>query len=659
MSVRKKILIFAATFLFLISLGIFTAVTSHQFIQRFHNEMESIVILQKQCSDIKYSIEDTIMIPHDYLILGDEKAKDDFSVSIDSARENINKLKQLLLSYSEEYSSDIFKSLPDSYQRLSALEKDFLEFEEIAAGIFALKQPQSNQAGGSLMEAMDLFGQELKGKIISENNIFIDLLHQNLYALSEREHLLYVKVQFMESAVLLIGLLLSFYLYQSIIKPVNHLLKVTRAIGAGNMSARVELNSIDEFGELGRSFNHMLQELTITYERLNSVFQGSGDAMRVIDKNFTVLQVNNEMAAFCTIPLAENSGMKCYEQFSSKHCHSETCTLRQMLDGKERIQSETVKQTTSGKLIPVEMVATPLSVEGNIVGVIESFRDISERKKTEKEKEYLQAQLLHAQKLESVGRLAAGIAHEINTPTQYIGTNIDFIDESIREITALIGRIEEITNTAPEEIKDALYKALGEADWKYLAEELPQAVAQSRDGIKRVSSIVLAMKEFSHPGSKEKASCDLNQIITTTVTVARNEWKYVSDVELDLDRNLPHIPLLADEMGQVILNILINAVHAIAEKLADNADIKKGTIAIQTKQLDRSVEIRISDTGNGIPEKNQSRIFEPFYTTKKVGKGSGQGLAISHDVVVDKHGGSIDFETELGKGTHFIIRLPI
>ncbi|MBU0943171.1 MAG: HAMP domain-containing protein [Proteobacteria bacterium] len=659
MSVRKKILIFATTFLILLSLGIFTAVTNHHFIQRFHNEMESIAILQKQCSDIKCAIEDTIMIPHDYLILGDEKGKNDFSLSIERVRENINNLKQLLLSSGEEYSSDIFKSFPDSYQRVSVLEKDLLEFERIVADIFALQQPQSNEAAASLMISLDAFGQEIKDKIAGENTIFIDLLHQNLKALSEREHLLYVKVQFMESIILLIGLLLSFYLYQSIIRPVNHLLKVTRAIGAGNMSARVELSSVDEFGELGRSFNHMLEELTITYERLNSIFQGSGDAMRVIDKNFTVLQVNNEMAAFCTIPFAENKGMKCYEQFSSKHCHSETCTLRQMLDGKKRVQSETVKQTTSGKLIPVEMVATPFSVAGKIVGVIESFRDISERITAEKDKEYLQAQLLHAQKLESVGRLAAGIAHEINTPTQYIGTNIDFMAEAVGEINELIGRIREISKNAPAEIMKAIDEALEKADWEYLAEELPQAIAQSKDGIKRVSSIVLAMKEFSHPGSKEKELYDLNQIIKTTVTVACNEWKYVSDVELDLEQNLPKIQLLADEMGQVILNMLINAVHTIEERLVDTPDGKKGTITIRTKQLDRSIEIRISDTGNGIPEENQSHIFEPFYTTKKVGKGSGQGLAICHDVVVDKHGGSIEFETEVGKGTHFIIRLPL
>ncbi len=660
MSLKKKILLFASTFLFLISTGIITSFKNHQFIQQFHEEIEAIATIQEQYINIKYNIEDSIMIPHDYLIRGNQKEKENFSKSLHSIKQNIQYLEQLLLFYSKEHPFGIFKSLPDSHQRLQKLKKELPIFEQIVAGIFALNHIQDNQAAGKLMEEMDTFSKGFRDKITSENDYFISLLHQNLNTLSAREHLLYVKVQIVESIVLLIGFFLSFYLYLSIIKPVNHLLKVTRAIGEGNMSSRVDLKNADEFGELGRSFNNMLQELTITYERLNSIFQGSGDAMRVIDKDFTVLQVNNEMANFCTIPLAENKGMKCYDQFNSVHCHSETCTLQQMLGGKKRLQSETIKQTTTGESIPVEMIATPLLVEGKIAGVIESFRDISERKKAEKDKELLQSQLLHAQKLESVGQLAAGIAHEINTPTQYIGTNIDFMEEATQDINELMTQIQEIGKTAPKEVKEAIDKALEKADWEYLSEELPQAITQSRNGIKRVSSLVLAMKEFSHPGSKEKESRNLNQIINTAVTVARNEWKYVSDMKLDLAPQLPDIPLLADEIGQVILNMLVNASHAIDEKLTNNpGGGEKGSITIQTRQLDNRIEIHISDTGNGIPKNIQDRIFDPFYTTKKIGKGSGQGLAICHDVIVKKHGGSIDLETEPGKGTTFIIGLPL
>ncbi len=188
---------------------------------------------------------------------------------------------------------------------------------------------------------------------------------------------------------------------------------------------------------------------------------------------------------------------------------------------------------------------------------------------------------------------------------------------------------------------------------------MPLAISQSHEGVKRVSSIVRAMKEFSHPGGKGKESLSLNKIIHTTVTVARNEWKYVADMDLHLDTDLPQIPLLADEMGQVILNMLVNAAHAIGEKLGDNPEGVKGTITITTAKIDKNVELRISDTGAGMPEDVQLRIFEPFYTTKKLGKGTGQGLAISHDVVVEKHHGTIMVESTPGKGTVFIIHLPL
>ncbi|MCK5069763.1 MAG: DUF3365 domain-containing protein [Desulfocapsa sp.] len=299
---------------------------------------------------------------------------------------------------------------------------------------------------------------------------------------------------------------------------------------------------------------------------------------------------------------------------------------------------------------------------GGLIGVNYARQRIKERiinhDQMEQEKEKLQSQLLHAQKLESVGQLAAGIAHEINTPAQFIGTNVDFLEEASQDITEFVNQIQKIAEKAPQETASAIEKALEDMDWEYLAEEMPLAITQSNEGVKRVTSIVQAMKEFSHPGSKEKESRNLNQIIKTTTTVARNEWKYVADMELKLASDLPKIPLLGDEMGQVILNMLVNAAHAIAQKLGDNPEGHKGTITITTQQFEKSIELRIRDTGQGIPKKFRNRVFDPFYTTKEVGKGTGQGLAISHAVIVDKHGGTIRFESSEGKGTCFVITLP-
>ncbi len=326
---------------------------------------------------------------------------------------------------------------------------------------------------------------------------------------------------------------------------------------------------------------------------------------------------------------------------------------------KKSLTFMTIHRTRKGLDIPVEIVQQYVTLSEGENRFVSIVRDISERLSADREKDKMQTQLLHAQKLESVGQLAAGIAHEINTPTQFIGTNIDFMAEAVQDISGFIEEVQKIADSAPHKIGERIQEALEEADWEYLAEELPRAISQSQDGVKRVTSIVLAMKEFSHPSSREKVPQDLNHIIETTVTVARNEWKYVADMELDLDPNLPHIPLLTDEMGQVILNMLVNGAHAIAEKLGDNPDGVKGRITVSTKKVDDKVELRICDTGQGITEKIQLRIFDPFFTTKKVGKGTGQGLAISHDVIVEKHNGTIKVDSTPGEGTTFIIRLPL
>jgi two-component system, NtrC family, sensor kinase len=273
-----------------------------------------------------------------------------------------------------------------------------------------------------------------------------------------------------------------------------------------------------------------------------------------------------------------------------------------------------------------------------------------------------QTRLLQAQKLESVGQLAAGIAHEINTPAQFIGSNIDFLNESFTDVVCLIDSLQEVLSSldrgaAMVEINREVERLFEELDWDYLKKEIPKAILQSKEGIQRVSTIVQAMKEFSHPGSKEKVFHDLNKIIETTITVTRNEWKYCAEVVTHLDPHLPPVFCLPDEIGQVFLNILINAAHAIAGKNTHNTE--KGCITISTYRLPKHVEIHIADTGSGIPEDIRARVFDPFFTTKGVGKGTGQGLAISHDVIEKKHGGTISFTSETDKGTTFILRLPI
>jgi PAS domain S-box-containing protein len=278
------------------------------------------------------------------------------------------------------------------------------------------------------------------------------------------------------------------------------------------------------------------------------------------------------------------------------------------------------------------------------------------------ERKALHQQLLQAQKLESIGQLAAGIAHEINTPTQYIGDNVRFLKDAFGDLTGLFSHFGQLLAAIKQDpalsdrLKDAV-DAIGRIDTEFLLHEIPTSIEQTLEGVTRVSTLVSAMKEFSHPGSKEKSPVNLNKSIESTITVARNEWKYVADMETDYDPALPSVPALPGEINQVILNLIVNAAHAIADVAAKGGE-KKGKIRIQTRNVGEWAEIRIQDTGTGIPQKAQARIFDPFFTTKAVGKGTGQGLAIAHSVVVDKHDGTIHFETEEGKGTTFIIRLP-
>ena len=279
------------------------------------------------------------------------------------------------------------------------------------------------------------------------------------------------------------------------------------------------------------------------------------------------------------------------------------------------------------------------------------------------ERRLLEHQLGEAQKLESIGQLAAGIAHEINTPTQFLGDNARFLRDAFRDLHALLEKYAALLTASraagvmTEQVAE-LEAAIKRLELDYLVVEIPKAIEQSLEGVQRVAKIVRAMKEFSHPGGEERQEVDLNRAIESTVTVARNEWKYVAEVVMDLDPGLPLVPCLPGEINQVILNVLVNAAHAIADVVGDGVD-QKGTIRISSRRAGDWVEIRVRDTGTGIPEEIRARVFDPFFTTKEVGKGTGQGLAIAHTVVAKKHGGTITFETAAGQGTTFIIRLPL
>ena len=258
------------------------------------------------------------------------------------------------------------------------------------------------------------------------------------------------------------------------------------------------------------------------------------------------------------------------------------------------------------------------------------------------QRKQLETQLVHAQKMEAVGQLASGIAHEINSPSQFVNDNVMFLKDAVNELLAAV--------SGQGEIPD-------EKELDFLRENAPESVNQALEGIERITTIVQSMKNFAYrDAASEKKPQNLNQGIRATSVVATNEWKYHAELELDLDLNLSLVSCNIGEINQVVLNLIVNAAHAIRDSKPEG---EKGLIVVSTKQYDQFVVITIADNGGGIPEHVQGKIFEPFFTTKDVGVGTGQGLAIAHNVITKSHGGHIWFETEQGKGTTFFIRLSL
>ncbi len=273
----------------------------------------------------------------------------------------------------------------------------------------------------------------------------------------------------------------------------------------------------------------------------------------------------------------------------------------------------------------------------------------------------LEQQLQSSQKLEAVGQLAAGVAHEINTPIQYLGDNVRYVRKSFDKILQIVDAYQRIMQAANEGklqgIPEDAIVDIKPRKLKSLVTQIPEALDDSEEGIEHISRIVRAMKQFSHPGEDAKTAVKLNDALATTLTVTANEWKYVAEIETDFDEQLDEVMGFPGELNQVFMNLIVNAAHAIEEKVGvDNSE--KGSIKITTRATPEYAEVQIADSGNGIPVQARSRVFDQFFTTKEVGKGTGQGLSIAHQVVVKKHQGLISFESELGVGTTFTIQLP-
>jgi signal transduction histidine kinase/HAMP domain-containing protein len=462
---------------------------------------------------------------------------------------------------------------------------------------------------------------------------------------------------------------------------------------AANRMARGDLRLVaiddhakDEIGDLAHSFNIMVSELTlVSRERDQLASAERAKLEELVSQRTYELEQSREMFRLMAestraIPFTLDLTRNCFTYIGAQGIAAAEIAESQWqeIGALEIIVSresnhEVRQRFDECEAGPFEFV-TPLTwpngrrLEMRWTGTCEfaaGFKimrglmlDITELRRLGRE-------LAAAQKLESIGRLAAGVAHEINTPVQFVSDNIQFVRASLLDIAAVIQAyrvLQQAVQSAGQsagnvaEAARLAVDAEGAADIDYILQNVPQAIESSIEGVGRIATIVRAMKEFAHPDQEDKTLADLNQAIASTLVIANNEFKYIAELDTQYGP-LPQIKCYLGEVNQVVLNLVINASHAIADVVKDSG--VRGKLTVRTRLDGNEVEIAITDTGTGIPEAVRDKIFDPFFTTKEVGKGTGQGLALAHSVVVGKHGGTLRFETECGKGTTFLIRLPI
>ena len=324
--------------------------------------------------------------------------------------------------------------------------------------------------------------------------------------------------------------------------------------------------------------------------------------------------------------------------------------------GERRFQNLTLLCCNQVHKIIACTISRMLGADQQIMGFTIVFQDITEQQQH-------QAQQALSQKLESIGQLAAGIAHEINTPMQYVGDNIYFLEDALVDFALLLEKYRQLVNECEQvgekiELVKEIYHLEQRIDLNYLQEEIPHALEQSREGIERVRKLVLTMKDFAHSSSGVKALADLNKGVESTIQICINEWKYHAELQAELSPDLPLVYCVIDEINQAILNLIINSAHAIRDAV-NNGRYHKGLIQVRTRREGDMAVVEVADNGGGIPAEVKYLVFDPFFTTKDVGKGTGQGLAITHDIIVNKHGGRITLDSEENKGTCFTLYLPV
>jgi len=446
-------------------------------------------------------------------------------------------------------------------------------------------------------------------------------------------------------------------------RPLFRLRDAAIRVGEGDFNFTSEGRSDDELDELAQAFAEMAASIRrlLAVEadqksRLANIFASLGETVLVCSPDGRITAANG--AACMTLGYREDELVG-----NPLDTILGTARFAALLTRAERGASDGTSMNPGqdpqllhkdGKQIAVSLSISLLrTAAGEAAGLICVARDLSEHRR-------LEAELRQAQKLEAIGRLASGIAHEINTTTQFVSDCIYFVRDATRDLLSLIEKYQaaQAGFSSGELTPDTLAllnAAEQEADLPYLVARLPMAIERALAGLSRITAIVRSMKVFAHPDQRQMEPVDLNQAVQSTLTVASNEYKYVAELETEFGE-LPQVTCHAGEINQAVLNLVINAAHAIADHAKHG---EKGLIRVRTRRDGDSAVIAISDTGGGIPDSIQDRVFDPFFTTKEVGRGTGQGLSVARSVIVEKHRGQLSFESQRGQGTTFEIRLPL
>ncbi len=442
-------------------------------------------------------------------------------------------------------------------------------------------------------------------------------------------------------------------------------IKIERLIQIKTHMERLQTEVLQKANELEMALKNAQEQKNYLQSVINSISEG----IWLIDFDYTVRLVNKKMCEILGFSSDSIVGKKCFECSTNPSCHTPLCPIERIKKGEDYVEKETIYTKPSGERLWLYKSAVPFkNKSGKLVGVIQTFHDITDRKQVEeelrntlKELKETQAFVVQQGKLMAIGQMAAGIAHEMNNPLGFVASNFNTLQDYMKDLFTLFKAYKELTEIIENNSKDPKEKIKEikqleeEIDLEFISEDIKSLFKDTNEGIKRLMDIIKSLRDFARIDQVEEYSeYDINEGIKSTLILTKNEYKYYAEVKTELG-DVPPIYCHPSKINEVFMNIIVNAAQAIKEQNRE----EKGTIVIKTYQDGNYVYCQISDDGPGIPKEIQDKIFDPFFTTKPPGKGTGLGLNICYDIVVNKHNGQIWVESEPGKGATFFVKLPI